>query len=107
MSTSGTRPPAPSSAVTRPRWVPSLEPRLSGSGVTRIRPARLTALWSYFAGAGVYLAIGVLNPHGLVIVITSALASSMGGTSGLLWMTRLLKREPSAQGLGIYFGPTP
>jgi hypothetical protein len=82
----------------------ALEPRLSGVGVTRIRPARLTTLWSYFTGAAVYLAIGILNPYGLVIVITSALASSMGGTSGLLWMTRLLKREPSAHGPGIYFG---
>ena len=82
----------------------ALEPRLSGVGVTRIRPARLTMLWSYFTGAAVYLAIGILNPYGLVIVITSALASSMGGTSGLLWMTRVLKREPSAHGPGIYFG---
>jgi hypothetical protein len=81
-----------------------LAPRLSGAGLARIRGARLTATWSYFTGAAVYLAIGVLNPHGLVIVITSALASSMGGTSGLLWMARLLKREPSAQGPGIYFG---
>ena len=82
----------------------ALEPRLSGTGRARIRSARLTMLWSYSVGAAVYLAIGILNPHGLVIVVTSALASSIGGTSGLLWMTRFLKREPATQGPGIYFG---
>jgi hypothetical protein len=81
----------------------AIAPRLSGVGRERIRVARLTFTWSYFAGAAVYLLIGFLNPHGLVIVLTSALASSMGGTSGLLWMPRVLGREPPATGPGIYF----
>lgn len=81
----------------------AIAPHLSGVGRVRIHAARLVLTWSYFAGAAVYLAIGLLNPRGLVIVLTSALASSMGGTSGLLWMARVLGREPPAPGPGIYF----
>ncbi len=81
----------------------AIAPRLSGGGRARIHAVRITLMWSYFAGAAVYVPIGFLNPHGLVIVLTSALASSMGGTSGLLWMPRVLGREPPATGPGIYF----
>jgi hypothetical protein len=82
----------------------TIAPRLGGVGRARIRGARITFTWSYVAGAAVYLAIGLLNPRGLVILVTSALASSMGGTSGLLWMSRVLGPEPSAQAAGIRFG---
>jgi hypothetical protein len=81
----------------------AIAPHLSGVGRARIHAARLTFTWSYLVGAAVYLPIGVLNPRDLVIVLTSALASSMGGTSGLLWMSRVLGREPPAPGPGIYF----
>jgi hypothetical protein len=81
----------------------AIAPHLSGVGRARIHAARLTFTWSYFVGAAVYLPIGLLNPHGAVIVLTSALAASMGGTSGLLWMSRVLGRVPPAPGPGIYF----
>ena len=82
----------------------TIAPRVGGVGRVRIHGARVTFTWSYLTGAAVYLAVGLLNPHGLVILITSALASSMGGTSGLLWMSRVLGPEPLTQGAGIRFG---
>jgi len=81
----------------------AIAPRLGGAGRERIHAARLAFTWSYFTGAAVYLPIGLLNPRGLVIVLISALASSMGGTSGLLWMSRVLGREPAVPGPGLYF----
>ena len=76
----------------------------SGAGRDRIRAARLTALHSYLTGAAVFTAIGLLNPHGAVIVATSAVASSVGGTSGLLWMMQLLDRRRTVGEPGIAFG---
>jgi len=87
------------------RWsMRVLAPRLSGPGSGRVRCATVMTLTSYLVGATVYLAIGLLNPYGLVIVATSALASSMGGTSALLWMTRRLDRNLTVPGPGLYFG---
>lgn len=83
--------------------VHAIAPRASGTGRARIAAARKIALTSYFAGAAAYLAIGMLNPHGLVIVASSALASSMGGTSGLIWMMLLLDRSTNVPSPGLYF----
>lgn len=83
--------------------VQTIAPHVAGVGRSRIRCARLCALTSYLTGAAVYLAIGVLNPYGLVIVATSALASSMGGTSGLLWMMQRLDPNRAVAGPGLYF----
>jgi hypothetical protein len=80
-----------------------LQPRLSGTGNNRIRCARLTALISYVSGAIVYLAIGVFNPYGLFIVLVSALPASLGGTSGLLWMMKLLDPTRAGAPPGVYF----
>jgi hypothetical protein len=80
-----------------------LDPRVSGAGSERIRGARVVALISYLTGGAVYLAIGLLNPYGFVIVATSALASSLGGTSGLLWMRRLLDWRLEVPPPGLYF----
>jgi hypothetical protein len=81
-----------------------LEPLLSGEGRARVTPARKTALVSYLVGAATYLVISAFNPLGWLIVLTSALPSSMGGTSGLLWMFQLADRQRSAQGPGLAFG---
>ncbi|MDE3127940.1 MAG: hypothetical protein KGL38_08035 [Gemmatimonadota bacterium] len=81
-----------------------MDERVSGAGRDRIRAARLTALDSYLTGVVVFTAIGALNPHGLVIVATSAVASSAGGSSGLLWMMQLLDRRRAVGGPGIAFG---
>ena len=81
----------------------TIDPHLSGAGPSRVSAARRMLLVSYVTGAVVYLVIGVLNPYGLVIVATSALASSMGGTSALLWMQRLFDRgrDVSPPGLTV------
>jgi hypothetical protein len=83
----------------------AIAPRAAAQGTARIRCARLTALTSYLAGGAVSLAIGIFNPYGLVVVLTSAIASSMGGTSGLLWMMRFLQRYPAGVPAprGLYF----
>jgi hypothetical protein len=39
------------------------------------------------------VAVGLLNPHGIVIVLISSAASSLGGTSGLAWMMQMLDRK--------------
>lgn len=80
-----------------------LDPRAGGTGARRIQTARMVLLVSYLTGGAVYLAVGVLNPYGFVIVATSALASSLGGTSGLLWMRRLLDRSRDVAPPGLYF----
>ena len=90
------------------RWVmriavAAIEPRVSGSGDGRIRSARLTALTSYLTGGAVAVLIGLLNPQGVVIVVLSSIASSLGGTIGLLFMMQWLKRQPDVQGPGLYF----
>ena len=75
------------------RWMSArLDPYAGGSGTARIQGARGLTRASYLTGAVIYLLIGLLNPYGFIIVATSALAASMGGTSGLLWMYRLLDR---------------
>jgi hypothetical protein len=91
------------------RWVVRvflrpIEARAAGVGRPRIQAAQHMALTAYFAGVGIYLLIGLLNPQGLFIVVTSALAASMGGTSGLLWMMRLLDQGHEVPPPGLYFG---
>lgn len=46
---------------------------------------RLLSL-SYLSGGLLALLIGLMNPYGWVLVLTSAAASTLGGTSGLLWL---------------------
>jgi hypothetical protein len=73
--------------------VRAIDQRISGAGSARIGYARELALISYLTGAVVSIAIGLLNPHGLTIVAISAAASSLGATSGLLWMMQLLDKN--------------
>jgi len=80
-----------------------VDAHMNGVGGTRIRAARMIALTSYLTGAVAFTAIGLLNPHGFVIVAMSAVASSVGGTSGLLWMMQLLDRRRVVAGPGLAF----
>jgi hypothetical protein len=73
--------------------VRAIDRLIGGAGVARIRYAQHLALMSYVTGAVVSIAIGLLNPYGLIIVAISAAASSLGATSGLLWMMQLLKGD--------------
>jgi hypothetical protein len=66
---------------------------IGGEGLERINRAQRLSLVSYLTGGVVAILIGLLNPYGLVIVLVSSVASSMGGTSGLAWMMHLLDRK--------------
>lgn len=59
---------------------------IPGSGVDRVRLFKRITWISYLSGAAVCLAVGALNPHGLIIVLESSAATSLGGTAGLLFM---------------------
>jgi hypothetical protein len=61
-------------------------------------------LTSYLTGGAVAVLIGLLNPQGIVIVMLSSIASSLGGTIGLIFMMQWLQRQPQVQGPGLYFG---
>ncbi len=65
---------------------------IGGEGTERVSRAQGLALISYLTGGAVAILIGLLNPLGLVIVLVSSVASSLGGTSGLAWMMQLLDR---------------
>lgn len=54
------------------------------------RANKLT-LVSYVTLGGVSLLAGLLNPHGLELIAISALASSLGANTGLVWMMRWFK----------------
>ncbi|MGH8611965.1 MAG: hypothetical protein ACREYF_07955 [Gammaproteobacteria bacterium] len=69
---------------------------IGGEGIQRVGQAQKLALTSYLTGSLMSVLIGLLNPHGLIIVLISAAASSLGGTSGLAWMMQLLDREKSS-----------
>ena len=66
--------------------------RIAGPpGDTLVPRARRIALVSYLTGAVVICAAGILNPQGFIFVLISAVASTLGGASGLLWMMRMLQ----------------
>jgi Peptidase M50B-like len=66
---------------------------IGGEGAERVNRAQTISLVSYLTGGVVAVLVGLLNPYGLVIVLVSSAASSMGGTSGLAWMMHLLDRR--------------
>jgi hypothetical protein len=69
---------------------------IGGEGTVRVAQAQKLALSSYLTGTLVSVLIGLLNPHGMVIVLSSAAASTLGGTSGLAWMMQLLDRKKAS-----------
>ena len=83
--------------------VRTIDPHIRGEGRRRIRYASLMALTSYLTGACVSIAIGLFNPHGLVIVLSSSAASSLGASSGLLWMMQWLDRKRQVSSPGLTF----
>ncbi|QFP78047.1 hypothetical protein [Deinococcus sp. AJ005] len=66
---------------------------IGGEGVARVRHAQRLSLTSYLAGGVVSVLVGLFNPLGLVIVLTSAAAASLGGTSGLAWTMQFMNRH--------------
>lgn len=80
-----------------------LQPFLCGEGRSQFAAPRRAAAVSYVAGALSYLIIGVFNPLGLSMVLLSVLPSSVGATSGLLWMFNYAPLRRAGTGPGIAF----
>ncbi|HNB53405.1 MAG TPA: hypothetical protein PK530_15745 [Anaerolineales bacterium] len=66
---------------------------IGGEGNERVGRAQMLSLTAYLTGGIVSVLIGFLNPHGIIIVLISSVASGMGGTSGMAWMMQLLDRK--------------
>ena len=66
---------------------------LLGPGPGRWRRGVPLTVIPYLAGGILYVAAGLLNPVGPLLVLISAAAASFGGTSGLAWMAQLLRNE--------------
>lgn len=66
---------------------------IGGEGMERVNRAQMLSLVSYLTGGLIAILIGFLNPYGIIIVLVSSFASSMGGTSGLAWMMQMLDRR--------------
>jgi len=64
-----------------------------GSGPGRWRRGVPLTVIPYLVGGILYVAAGLLNPVGPLLVLISAAAASFGGTSGLAWMAQLLRNE--------------
>jgi len=81
-----------------------LEPFLAAPGEERIARTRTLTLLPYLVGGTLFVVAGLLNPHGLQLVLISAIAASFGGTSLLAWYPGLwARRAPSGAGppLGV------
>ena len=70
-----------------------MERVIGGGGQERVSRAQGLALTAYLTGGILSVLIGFLNPYGLVIVLTSAAAASLGGTSALAWEMQLMDRR--------------
>src|SRR5262245_22455532 len=72
--------------IVAPRLLmPALDPFLGIDPAERPRRAKVLMLLPYFVGAATLVVAGILNPLGLPIVLISAAAASLGGTSLLAW----------------------
>ncbi len=82
-----------------PLCLRELRPFLKTDARIRVRRARQLTLVPYFTSAILSCAAGALNPVGPALILISAAASSLGGHSGLAWMSNLLygPRIPSTQ----------
>jgi len=82
--------------VIAPRLLmPALDPFLGRDPGARVARARRLSLIPYVAGAFTMILAGLLNPLGMKIVLISAAAASLGGTSLLAWYPAT-PRAPSA-----------
>jgi hypothetical protein len=70
-----------------------MEQMIGGSGPNRVARAQRLSLTAYLVGGLVSVLIGLFNPQGLLIVLVSAGASSLGGTSGLAWGMQMMNRK--------------
>jgi len=63
---------------------------LVGPGDDRVALAVRLTVVPYVVGGLLYVGAGLLNPEGVVLVLISGAAASLGGTSALAWMAQLL-----------------
>jgi hypothetical protein len=77
-----------------------LRPLIGSDKVERYRRAVRLASIPYFAGGILMCIAGAFNPHGMILILISAAASTLGGTSGLMWTPSLLNH-----GTLIPYGP--
>ena len=68
-------------------------PLAGGDPAVRFRRANLLMLIPYCAGAVMGVIAGAFNPQARALLLISAVAASLGGTSGLAWGPQLL-RDP-------------
>jgi hypothetical protein len=83
------------------RWaMTTLATRLEEPAPARVKVAYVYTLTPYFVGTALYVVAGLRNPAGLALVAFSAVAASLGGTSGFAWGPLLLYDPdiPSASG---------
>lgn len=69
--------------------------RMTGGDPAGLRQARLMSWTAYATIGGTALVIGLMNPVGLFVLLASAIASSFGGTSGLMWAPSYLRPGPA------------
>lgn len=69
----------------------TMGPFIGGERPERYRSGLTLMLVPYVTGAALYLVAGMFNPVGLVLVAISAVAASLGGTSGLAWGPQYLR----------------
>ena len=70
--------------------------RLTGTDDAGRRQARRLSWTAYFTIGCTAFAIGLLNPKGLFILLASAVASSFGGPSALLWGPSIIRPGAAA-----------
>lgn len=66
---------------------------IGGSGKERLWHAHHLSLLAYVGGSVISILIGLFNPMGLVIILTSAAAATLGGTSGFAWGMTTMKAD--------------
>ena len=74
------------------RWLGSIV----GSDELSMKRGRALTIPPYFAGGLLFCVSGLFNPVGPILIAISAAAASFGGASGLLWLTRFLRRGGNA-----------
>jgi hypothetical protein len=74
--------------------MPRLEPFLGAGTEERQARVRTLTVLPYVVGGLSFVLAGLLNPHGLYLVLISAVAASFGGTSLLAWYPALWARRP-------------
>jgi len=76
--------------------------KLTGGDEAGRKLARKLCWTSYFTIGCIAFLVGLMNPVGLFILLASAVASSFGGPSGLLWGPNYVRdAAPAAQPLAI------